>query len=90
MTIQAAQTQPAQTAGQGPERVPTKVVAATVAGNTLEFYDFVTYAFFAVFIGRTFFPVTEDLQLREFLDACCDSCIQTEGSLIKFAGTRRE
>ena len=59
MTIQAAQTQPAQTAGQGPERVPTKVVAATVAGNTLEFYDFVTYAFFAVFIGRTFFPATD-------------------------------
>ena len=23
-----------------PQRVPTKVVAATVAGNALEFYDF--------------------------------------------------
>ena len=31
------------------------VVAATV-GNALEFYDFVTYAFFAIPIGRTFFP----------------------------------
>ncbi|VWX59316.1 Predicted arabinose efflux permease, MFS family [Burkholderiales bacterium 8X] len=36
--------------------VPTRIVAATVAGNALEFYDFVTYAFFAVYIGRTFFP----------------------------------
>ena len=32
------------------------VVAAAVAGNALEFYDFVTYAFFAVYIGKTFFP----------------------------------
>jgi MFS family permease len=32
------------------------VVAATVAGNALEFYDFVTYAFFAVYIGQAFFP----------------------------------
>ena len=37
-------------------RVPTGIVAATVAGNALEFYDFVTYAFFAVYIGRTYFP----------------------------------
>ena len=31
---------------------------AVVVGNGLEFYDFVTYAFFAVQIGRTFFPST--------------------------------
>jgi MFS family permease len=31
-------------------------VAATVAGNALEFYDFLTYATFAVYVGRTFFP----------------------------------
>ncbi len=31
-------------------------VAAVAAGNALEFYDFVTYAFFAVQIGRSFFP----------------------------------
>lgn len=37
-------------------RVPVKVVAATVAGNALEFFDFVTYAFFAVYIGDAFFP----------------------------------
>lgn len=29
---------------------------AVAAGNGLEFYDFVTYAFFAAQIGRTFFP----------------------------------
>jgi MHS family citrate/tricarballylate:H+ symporter-like MFS transporter len=34
-------------------------VAAVVAGNALEFYDFVTYSFFAVYIGRTFFPSTD-------------------------------
>lgn len=31
-------------------------VAAVVAGNALEFYDFLTYAIFAVYIGRAFFP----------------------------------
>src|SRR5665213_1368936 len=33
-----------------------KQVAAVVAGNAIEFYDFVTYAFFATQIGHTFFP----------------------------------
>lgn len=37
-------------------RVSPKIVAATVAGNTLEIYDFVIYAFFSVYIGRAFFP----------------------------------
>jgi MFS transporter, MHS family, citrate/tricarballylate:H+ symporter len=36
--------------------VPPSHVAAVVAGNTLEFYDFITYSFFAVYIGRAFFP----------------------------------
>ncbi|REE07366.1 putative MFS family arabinose efflux permease [Paraburkholderia sp. BL27I4N3] len=31
-------------------------VIAVVAGNALEFYDFTVYAFFAVFIGKAFFP----------------------------------
>ena len=31
-------------------------VAAVATGNALEFYDFVTYAFFAVPIGRSLFP----------------------------------
>jgi MHS family citrate/tricarballylate:H+ symporter-like MFS transporter len=36
--------------------LPVRQVAAVVAGNAIEFYDFVTYAFFAAQIGRTFFP----------------------------------
>ena len=36
--------------------VPARHVAAVVAGNALEFYDFITYSFFAVYIGRAFFP----------------------------------
>ncbi len=42
------------------KRVPTSVVAATVAGNALEFFDFVTYSFFAVQIGQTFFPSSNE------------------------------
>jgi MFS family permease len=33
-----------------------RAVAAATIGNGLEFYDFITYAFFAIQIGRTFFP----------------------------------
>jgi MFS family permease len=36
--------------------VKTRHILAVVTGNALEFYDFVTYSFFAVYIGRTFFP----------------------------------
>jgi MFS family permease len=36
--------------------LPARQVAAVVTGNAIEFYDFVTYAFFAAQIGRTFFP----------------------------------
>jgi MFS family permease len=31
------------------------MLGATI-GNMLEFYDFITYSFFALQIGRTFFP----------------------------------
>jgi MFS family permease len=41
--------------------VPVKVVAAAVAGNALEFFDFVTYAFFAVYIAEAFFPAKDEL-----------------------------
>lgn len=37
--------------------VSRKAIAAAVAGNALEFYDFVVYAYFAVYIGKTFFPI---------------------------------
>src|SRR5215212_10573649 len=33
-----------------------KQIAAVASGNALEFYDFVTYSFFAVQIGRSLFP----------------------------------
>lgn len=33
-----------------------RAIAAATIGNGLEFYDFITYAFFAIQIGRTFFP----------------------------------
>lgn len=36
--------------------IPARHIAAVVAGNALEFYDFLTYAFFAVYIGKAFFP----------------------------------
>ena len=36
--------------------VPALHVAAVVVGNALEFYDFLTFSFFAVYIGRAFFP----------------------------------
>jgi MFS family permease len=39
--------------------VPTSSVVAVFIGNGLEFYDFCTYALFAVYIGRTFFPTTD-------------------------------
>lgn len=38
--------------------IPARYVAAVVAGNALEFYDFLTYAFFAVYIGKAFFPAS--------------------------------
>lgn len=38
------------------QRVSPGVLTAAVAGNALEFYDFLTYGFFAVYIGQAFFP----------------------------------
>ncbi|MGH8388744.1 MAG: MFS transporter [Pseudomonas sp.] len=43
------------------ERVPFRIVAATVAGNALEFFDFLTYAFFAIYIAKAFFPASSPL-----------------------------
>jgi MHS family citrate/tricarballylate:H+ symporter-like MFS transporter len=46
-----------------PAETPTKVrrhVAAAVVGNALEFYDFITYSFFAIQIGHAFFPKGSD------------------------------
>ena len=40
----------------GQLRLSKAQIASVAAGNALEFYDFVTYSFFAVQIGRTLFP----------------------------------
>jgi MHS family citrate/tricarballylate:H+ symporter-like MFS transporter len=37
-------------------RLSIRNVAAAVTGNALEFYDFITYTYFAAQIGRVFFP----------------------------------
>jgi MFS family permease len=39
-----------------PTSIPARHVAAVVLGNALEFYDFLTYSSFSVYIGKTFFP----------------------------------
>jgi MFS family permease len=36
--------------------LPARQIFAVALGNAVEFYDFVTYAFFAAQIGRAFFP----------------------------------
>ena len=38
------------------KRVPLRFVVAVFVGNGLAFYDFVTFSYFSVYIGRTFFP----------------------------------
>ena len=39
-----------------PPAITPRQVSAAVIGNALEFYDFTTFAYFAVQIGHTFFP----------------------------------
>jgi len=41
-----------------PRAVPIRHVAAVSVGNALGFYDFLTYVYFAVYIGHAFFPAT--------------------------------
>jgi MFS family permease len=41
----------------GTAPISRRHVVAAVAGNALEFYDFTAYTFFAIQIGRTFFPL---------------------------------
>src|SRR6201995_3317383 len=38
----------------------TRAAFAATVGNMLEFYDFITYAFFAIQIGHTFFPAQSE------------------------------
>ena len=39
-----------------PRTLSLPQLGAVVAGNALEFYDFLTFSFFAVQIGQVFFP----------------------------------
>jgi len=39
-----------------PRRIPLRHVLAVFVGNGLEFYDFLTFSYFAVYIARTFYP----------------------------------
>lgn len=38
----------------------TQIVVATSAGNALEWFDIAIYAFFAIYIGKNFFPTTSE------------------------------
>lgn len=38
-------------------RQKRRLIAAAAVGNALEFYDFTVYSFFAILIGKLFFPV---------------------------------
>jgi len=40
------------------DRIVVRHIVAATIGNALEFYDFITYSFFAIQIGHTFFPQT--------------------------------
>jgi MFS family permease len=57
--IPALDLTPAHAAESPSAMIPTSAVVATVLGNALEFYDFTTYAFFAVMIGHAFFPAQD-------------------------------
>src|SRR3984885_2936672 len=41
---------------QGAPALTGRAILAATIGNMLEFYDFITYSFFAIQIGHTFFP----------------------------------
>ncbi len=45
------------TASAAPARLRLGQIAAVTAGNGLEFYDFLIYSNFAIYIGRAYFPV---------------------------------
>ena len=41
------------------DTLPLSQVAAVGVGNALEFYDFLSFSFFALQIGHTFFPASQ-------------------------------
>jgi MFS transporter, MHS family, proline/betaine transporter len=43
------------------KRARLRLISAAAVGNALEFYDFTVYAFFALIIGKLFFPVNDPI-----------------------------
>ncbi len=64
---QGAIAAPATGAPAGSQPIPPRAVIAVIIGNWLEFYDFIVYTFFAVMIGRAFFPA--DLMSADFSES---------------------
>ena len=58
LQLNAVRPEPRSSTKAQTSTVSRKAVAAAVAGNALEFYDFVVYAYFAVYIGHAFFPLS--------------------------------
>ena len=56
MVGMAARASNSESNAAAPTPITPRQVAAAVVGNALEFYDFTTYAYFAVQIGHAFFP----------------------------------
>src|SRR5580700_9598397 len=56
MVGMAARASNSESNAAAPSPITPRQVTAAVVGNALEFYDFTTYAYFAVQIGHTFFP----------------------------------
>ena len=44
----------------GKRRNPWKEICAASIGNALEFYDLLIYGYFAIVIGKLFFPVADE------------------------------
>jgi MHS family proline/betaine transporter-like MFS transporter len=51
---------PAQAAQVDQQPMRARVIAASVIGNSLEWYDFTIYAFLATIISKHFFPSSTD------------------------------
>jgi MFS family permease len=45
-----------------PPSLDHRAIVATIAGNALEFYDFLAYTTFAVYIGKSFFPMRTEFE----------------------------
>jgi MFS family permease len=56
MAQEAVGTAPIPSAASPPPGLARRYIAAATIGNALEFYDFITYAFFSIQIGHAFFP----------------------------------